>query len=89
MKKTVFLGALTIAALTAGVASAATLDDVKARGSLNCGVTTGLVGFAAPDANGVWEGFDVGICRAVAAAIFGDPTAVEFSRRCQSHLRRP
>jgi len=78
MKKTVFLGALTVAALTAGVASAATLDDVKARGSLNCGVTTGLVGFAAPDANGVWEGFDVGICRAVAAAVFGDPTAVEF-----------
>ncbi len=78
MKKTVFLGALTVAALTAGVASAATLDDVKARGSLNCGVTTGLVGFAAPDANGVWEGFDVGVCRAVAAAVFGDPTAVEF-----------
>ena len=78
MKKTVFFGALTVAALVAGVASAATLDDVKARGSLNCGVTTGLVGFAAPDANGVWEGFDVGICRAVAAAIFGDPTAVEF-----------
>jgi hypothetical protein len=39
--------------------AAATLDDVKARGSLNCGVTTGLVGFAAPDANGEWEGFDV------------------------------
>ena len=78
MKKTVFFGALTVAGLAAGVASAATLDDVKARGSLNCGVTTGLVGFAAPDANGVWEGFDVGICRAVAAAIFGDPTAVEF-----------
>ncbi|MEN9012182.1 MAG: amino acid ABC transporter substrate-binding protein [Yoonia sp.] len=78
MKKSVFLGALTVAGLAAGVASAATLDDVKARGSLNCGVTTGLVGFAAPDANGVWEGFDVGVCRAVAAAIFGDPTAVEF-----------
>ena len=78
MKKTIFFGALTVGALVAGVASAATLDDVKARGSLNCGVTTGLVGFAAPDANGVWEGFDVGICRAVAAAIFGDPTAVEF-----------
>ena len=78
MKKTVFFGALTVAGLAAGVASAATLDDVRARGSLNCGVTTGLVGFAAPDANGVWEGFDVGICRAVAAAIFGDPTAVEF-----------
>lgn len=78
MKKTVFFGALTVAGLAAGVASAATLDDVKARGVLNCGVTTGLVGFAAPDANGVWEGFDVGVCRAVAAAVLGDPTAVEF-----------
>ena len=78
MKKTVFFGALTVAGLAAGMSSAATLDDVKARGSLNCGVTTGLVGFAAPDAEGVWEGFDVGVCRAVAAAIFGDPTAVEF-----------
>ncbi len=78
MKKTVFLGALTVAGLAAGVASAATLDDVKARGTLNCGVTTGLVGFAAPDANGVWEGFDVGVCRAVAAAVLGDPMAVEF-----------
>jgi len=78
MNKTVFLGALTVATMAAGVVSAATLDDVKARGVLNCGVTTGLVGFAAPDANGVWEGFDVSVCRAVAAAIFGDPTAVEF-----------
>ena len=78
MKRTVFLGALTVAGLTAGLASAATLDDVKARGSLNCGVNVGLVGFAAPDAEGVWEGFDIGVCRAVAAAIFGDPDAVEF-----------
>ena len=78
MKKTVFLGALTIAGLVAGVASASTLDDVKARGALNCGVTTGLVGFAAPDANGVWEGFDVSVCRAVAAAVFGNGDAVEF-----------
>ena len=78
MKRTVFLGALTVAGLTAGLASAATLDDVKARGSLNCGVNVGLVGFAAPNAEGVWEGFDIGVCRAVAAAIFGDPDAVEF-----------
>ena len=78
MKKTVFFGALTIAGLAAAAASAATLDDVKARGSLNCGVSTGLVGFASPDANGVWTGFDVGLCRAVAAAVLGDPTAVEF-----------
>ncbi|MYM57337.1 amino acid ABC transporter substrate-binding protein [Thalassovita mangrovi] len=78
MKKSVFLGALTVAGLAAGAAAAGTLDDVKARGKLNCGVTTGLVGFAAPDANGHWEGFDVGVCRAVAAAVLGDPEAVEF-----------
>ncbi len=78
MKKSVFLGALTIAGLAAGAAAAGTLDDVKARGKLNCGVTTGLVGFAAPDANGEWKGFDVAVCRAVAAAVLGDATAVEF-----------
>ena len=78
MKKSVFFGALTVAGLAAGASAAATLDDVKARGTLNCGVTTGLVGFAAPDANGNWDGFDVGICRAVAAAVLNDPTAVEF-----------
>ncbi|MGH1425954.1 MAG: amino acid ABC transporter substrate-binding protein [Pseudooceanicola sp.] len=78
MKKSVILGALTVAGLTAGAAAAATLDDVKARGKLNCGVTTGLVGFAAPDANGRWEGFDVDVCRAVAAAVLGDADAVEF-----------
>jgi len=78
MKKSVFLGALTVAGLAAGAAAAATLDDVKARGKLNCGVTTGLVGFAAPDENGRWEGFDVGVCRAVAAAVLGDSDAVEF-----------
>ena len=76
--KTVFLGVLATAGLAAGVAGAATLDDVKARGTLNCGVSTGLVGFAAPDADGVWEGFDVGVCRAVATAVLGDPEAVTF-----------
>ncbi|KAF0676186.1 amino acid ABC transporter substrate-binding protein [Profundibacterium mesophilum] len=78
MKKTVFFGAVSAAALVAGAASATTLEDVKERGKLNCGVTTGLVGFAAPDANGNWEGFDVALCRAVAAAVLGDPNAVEF-----------
>ncbi len=78
MNKSVFLGTLTAAGLAAGVAGAATLDDVKARGELNCGVSTGLVGFAAPDANGVWSGFDVAVCRAVAAAALGDPMAVKF-----------
>jgi general L-amino acid transport system substrate-binding protein len=78
MKKSVIFGALTVAGLAASAAVAGTMDDVKARGKLNCGVTTGLVGFAAPDANGEWQGFDVGVCRAVAAAVLGDPKAVEF-----------
>ncbi len=78
MKKSVLLGALTVAGLAAGGAMAGTLDDVKARGKLNCGVSTGLVGFAAPDASGEWKGFDVAVCRAVAAAVLGDASAVEF-----------
>ena len=78
MKKTIIFGTLTVAGLAAGAASAATVDDVKARGKLNCGVTTGLVGFAAPDANGNWDGYDVAVCRAVAAAVLGDAAAVEF-----------
>ena len=78
MKKSLFFGTLTVAGLVAGAAAAATLDDVRANGSLRCGVTTGLAGFAAPDANGEWQGFDVAICRAVAAAVLGDSTAVTF-----------
>ncbi|MEL6565221.1 MAG: amino acid ABC transporter substrate-binding protein [Pseudomonadota bacterium] len=78
MKKSVFFGALAFTGMAAGVAAAGTLDDVKARGTLNCGVSTGLVGFAAPDANGEWEGFDVAVCRAIAAAVLNDSNAVEF-----------
>lgn len=65
--------------LFAGQASAATLDDVRARGHLNCGINTGLVGFAAPDDKGVWRGFDVDFCRAVAAAVFGDASKVKYT----------
>ena len=78
MKKTMFLGTLAVLGMTAGLATAGTLDDVKARGKLICGVNIGLVGFAAPDASGEWDGFDIGYCRALAASIFGDPKAVEF-----------
>ena len=78
MKKSVFLATVAVAGVAAGVSQASTLDEVKARGSLNCGVTTGLTGFAEPNASGEWEGFDVSLCRAVATAIFGDPSAVEF-----------
>ena len=78
MKYSVILGTMTAAGLAAGAAMAGTLDDVQARGKLNCGVSTGLTGFAEPDASGVWQGFDIGVCRAVAAAVLGDPMAVEF-----------
>jgi general L-amino acid transport system substrate-binding protein len=78
MKRSAYLGAFAAAALGAGAAGAATLDEVRDSGSLNCGVNTGLTGFAAPDASGNWEGFDVAFCRAVAAAVLGDPNAVEF-----------
>ena len=77
MKKSVIFGAAALA-MSAGAAFAGTLDDVKARGKLNCGVSTGVPGFAEPDANGVWQGFDVAVCRAVAAAVLGDSTAIEF-----------
>ena len=78
MNKSVFLGTLAIAGVAVGFASAQTLAEVQERGSLNCGVSTGVVGFAAPDANGDWQGFDVDVCRAVAAAVLGDPTAVSY-----------
>ena len=78
MKTTLYLGTALALALAAGAASAATLDDVKARGTLKCGVNTGFPGFAFPDAQGQWQGFDVAGCRAVAAAVLGDPTKVEF-----------
>jgi general L-amino acid transport system substrate-binding protein len=61
-----------------GLASASTLSDVKARGKLLCGVNAGLQGFAAKGADGAWAGFDVDYCKALAAAVLGDATKVEF-----------
>jgi len=78
MKKSAFLGTLAAATFAAGFAAAGTLEDVKAAGELKCGVSTGLAGFALANANGVWDGFDVAVCRAVAAAVLGDGNAVKF-----------
>ena len=78
MTKSVILGTLAATALMAGYASAGTLDDVKARGELICGSNTGLTGFGAPDADGNWQGFDVALCKAIAAAVLGDATKVKF-----------
>ena len=52
---------------------------MKANGVLKCGTNTGFAGFAAPDAAGKWEGFDVAFCRALAAAVPGDPDKVSFT----------
>jgi general L-amino acid transport system substrate-binding protein len=64
--------------LTTAACAQSTLDKVKARGTLVCGVNTGLTGFAARGTDGRWRGFDVDYCRAVAAAIFNDASKVEF-----------
>jgi general L-amino acid transport system substrate-binding protein len=55
-------------------AHADTLETVRDRGVVHCGVTTGFAGFSAPDSQGNWKGLDVDMCRAVAAAVFGDAT---------------
>ncbi len=80
MKKQMLMLAATAAfGLSASVALADTLADVKARGFVQCGVTEGVPGFSQPDANNNWAGIDVDYCRALASAIFNDPTAVRFT----------
>jgi general L-amino acid transport system substrate-binding protein len=79
MKRLVTILACASLAMTlATVASASTLDDVKKRGMLNCGANGQLPGFGLPDSQGNWTGLDVDLCRAVAAAVFNDPTKVKF-----------
>jgi len=70
--------AVSLAALTTMNASATTLEDVQERGVLKCGVSTGLSGFSVPNDAGEWQGLDVDLCRAVAAAVLGDAEKVEF-----------
>ncbi len=69
---------LSLAAAPALAQAQSTFDAVRARGLVNCGVNTGLAGFAAPDSQGVWRGLDVDLCRAVAAAMFGDASKVRY-----------
>ncbi len=80
MRWSVGLGGIVIAAalLAALPAAAGTLDDVRARGRLVCGVSEGLPGFSDKDAAGAWHGFDVDFCRAVAAAALGDADKVDY-----------
>ena len=77
------LAVLTAAAALGAVSTAqagATLDAVKKKGFVQCGVSDGLPGFSVPDAQGKIIGIDADVCRAVAAAVFGDATKVKFSQ---------
>lgn len=73
------LSTAAIAATISAGATAATLDDVKAKGFIQCGVSQGVPGFSNADVNGEWSGIDVDACRATAAAIFGDAQKVKFT----------
>lgn len=72
------MGLLSFSLLFGADGNAGVLDVVKQRGELKCGVNTGLAGFSAPGANGEWTGIDADFCRAVAAAVLGDPQKVRF-----------
>src|SRR5437660_11834092 len=76
MKRTLLVAGLVIAGIA--LSQAATLDTVKQRGSLVCGVSTGFAGFSTPDSQGNFRGLDADYCRAIAAAVLGDPTKVRF-----------
>ncbi|MGC6412205.1 MAG: amino acid ABC transporter substrate-binding protein [Candidatus Puniceispirillaceae bacterium] len=79
MKKMTFALAAVAGLTMSSMASAATLDDVKAKGFVQCGVSQGLPGFSNADDSGNWTGLDVDLCRAVAAAVFGDGSKVKFT----------
>jgi general L-amino acid transport system substrate-binding protein len=77
--KTVAVAIAALGALMAAPAHAGkTLDNIKAKGQVVCGVNTGLAGFAAADSAGKWSGLDVDVCRALAAAVLSDPEKVKF-----------
>ena len=78
MRTIKFLVIIAVLSLSAVMAEAGTLEEVKARGKVNCIVSSGLAGFASPDEKGNWTGFDVDFCRAVAAAVLGNGDKVKF-----------
>ena len=81
LKSTLALATAAIVLSVSGFAHAgATLDGVKKKGFVQCGVSDGLPGFSVPDKDGKILGIDADICRAVAAAVFGDATKVKFSQ---------
>ncbi len=79
MRKYLFMASMVASITFASAASATTLDDVKKKGFVQCGVSQGLKGFSSPDDKGGWTGIDVDLCRAIAAAIFGDAEKVKYT----------
>jgi general L-amino acid transport system substrate-binding protein len=85
MKRAMLAAAAAFASLSfaslpgVSVASASTLDQVRQRGVVACGVSTGLAGFSERRPDGSWAGFDVDFCRALAAAVLGDPGKVTYT----------
>ena len=75
---TIAAGLAAAAALAGSAHAQATLNTTKQKGAVQCGSNPGLAGFGVPDAQGNWTGLDVDYCRAIAAAIFNDPTKVRF-----------
>ena len=74
-----FIAAAVLATAAAPAMAGPTLDAVKAKGFVQCGVNLGLYGFSTPDDKGNWSGLDVDVCRAVAAALFGDAAKVKYT----------
>ncbi|HVJ51381.1 MAG TPA: amino acid ABC transporter substrate-binding protein [Aliidongia sp.] len=79
MKRILTWGFLAAATAMAGSAQAGqTLDNIKSKGQLVCGVSTGIAGYSVADSQGVFKGFDVDLCRALSSAIFGSPDKVKY-----------
>ncbi len=78
MLKSLLLAATAMLGIATASAQAGTLDTVRQRGTLSCGVNVSLGGFSMPDSKGIWRGIDVDACRAVAAAVFGDAEKVRY-----------
>ncbi len=80
MKRLTMIAAGAALAVTmSGAAFAGTLEDVQAKGFVQCGVSQGLPGFSNPDQDGNWTGIDVDVCRGIAAAVLGDANAVKYT----------
>ena len=78
LSRTIRAAAMAALLCATGAEAGQTLEGVKQRGVLACGVNVGIAGFSLPDSQGVWRGMDADLCRAVAAAVLGDPGKVRF-----------